>query len=140
MNRIWVKAAWSLVVLFPLIMAWSVPLFRAMSGSKTWNFSDLRHQTIIAAVPFVILALFLHLKKRNNQKRIDLAAMFAFLSVFIPSTILWSWLHLDALLQWSVGANIGLGFLLMLSPVYLPVLMLLGFAIGSIIESQISHE
>ena len=130
MNRICIKAAWSLIVLFPLVVVWGSSLLLNKRCPPTG------HQTVIAAVPFVILALFLQLKSRNNQNGIDKGPMFAFLSVLIPSTILWGWFYLDSLLGWSIGANIGLYLLIEASPFYLPLLMLFGYQIGTLIKYE----
>lgn len=81
-------------------------------------------QSLIASIPFIILALFLTREMKRSENRSELGMICSFVSVTLASVFLWSYIYFDTLHPpVGRGANIGLGILLALSPVYIPLLM-----------------
>lgn len=142
-NRAFVKLLWRWVLVYPLVMIWGVDLMvsaalrRDMSLAVEWL--PKLFQSAIAMLPFVALAVcaqvLLEKGDRHTPDRHTLDGLkFAALSVTVASILLWCayyWDGIVAYTQRSVGgASIGLGILVLLSPILLSLLIPVAYLIG----------
>ena len=137
-SKAFVDWLWGWALIYPLVMVWGVDLLvsaalrRDMSLATEWL--PKLFQSAIAAIPFVVLALCGQIwLSRGDRRAID-GLKLAMLSVAFASILIWSAYYWDGILaytqQASAGANIGLGLLLLFSPVLLCALIPLVYWIG----------
>jgi hypothetical protein len=124
----------SLPVLFPMLVVWAGDYALSIVQAKPFYFHEefgpRTANTVIAAIPFIVLLLYTEAKFRSSDKAVRSGIKAATFALLGTSLMLWSLLYIDAVLRTGGGANIGLGILLLLSPVYLPFLIPLGFRLG----------
>jgi len=133
-----VTSLWCWTAGYPLVMVWGVDLMvsaamrRDMALASEWL--PKLFQSAIAAMPFVALAICGELLLGNDDKRSLSGLRFAAMSVAIASITLWVayyWDAINAYTDQSIGgANIGLGLLLVFSPVLLSLLIPAAYLIG----------
>ena len=126
------------MVAYPLVVVWvvelvvSLALGRNMALATEWL--PKLFQTAIAAMPFVALAVCGELLLKNDDRRSLNGLRFSAVSVAIASIALWTAYYWDAVVAYTSqnigGANIGLGLLLVFSPVLLSLLIPITYLIG----------
>ena len=84
---------------------------------------------ILPSLPFVVLAIAASFTDKDGNPDIGKHAIIgamvgAMLAIGIPYLLLFISAHVD------IGVNIGVALLLMAMPIYLPILMLIGWNIG----------
>jgi len=130
------KIPWVLSVFYPLYVLVMEYIF-CQCSSRSFYTSHVGEElgpalmrVIIAALPFITLGVFSYSKLKNPSSQNVNGILVATLSVLFTSIALWGCIFCDAFTRRGGGANIGLGILLFLSPLYLPFFMLLGFFLG----------
>jgi len=134
-----VDLLWGWALLYPLVMVWGVDLLvsaalrRDMALESEWL--PKLFQSAIASIPFIVLALCARaLLSRGDRRAMD-GLRFAAISVIAASILVWSAYYWDGIIaytqQTSGGANIGLGLLLLFSPVILSSLIPAAYWIGT---------
>ncbi len=141
-GRAFVKLLWNWAWAYPLVMIWGVDLMvsaalrRDMALASEWL--PKLFQSVIAALPFIALAvcaqtLLARGQGQGDRRTID-GLRFAAVSVVAASMVLWCayyWNSIATYTQRSVGgANIGLGILILLSPILLSLLIPVAYLIG----------
>ncbi len=137
-KRAFVQLLWGWAIGYPLVMVWVVDLIvgavlkRDMALGSEWLFKLF--QSAIAAMPFVALAVCGEVLLGSADRRAFSGLKFAGRSVAIASIALWVAYYWDAISAYtsqdSSGASIGLGLLLVFSPVLLSLLIPIAYLIG----------
>ncbi len=116
----------SSLTLLGKLLAWSVVYALAVVWGGEWVFDHLASRpldmgeevrarwvrTALAFAPFAAFALWLAIRRVANVRRGLVAGV-------LVSLGLWGWYYVDGLMNTGGGANIGLGLLMLVSP--LPV-------------------
>lgn len=124
---------WCLPLLIPLLVVWlgeywlSVHLARPFRLHQEMTPRIL--QSVITSIPFLVAAFYAHRRLKANAE--PAGVLGAVVAVLTGSLLLWGLIYAAAVFHREGGANIGLGILLLFSPIYLPFLMPLGFRIGT---------
>ncbi len=129
---------WGWALIYPLVMVWGVDLLvsaalrREMALGSEWL--PKLFQSAIASIPFIVLALCARaLLSRGDRRALD-GIKFAAISVITTSLLIWSAYYWDGIIaytqQTSGGANIGLGLLLLFSPIILSSLIPAAYWLG----------
>lgn len=90
---------------------------------------------VLPVLPFTLLAVASPLCS-NSMGALWGAAVGAALAIGVPWGLLWY----SSATYTGGGANIGIGILLMSIPLYLPALMLAGFAVGEMLGGTIERK
>ncbi|MFK8185640.1 MAG: hypothetical protein AB8B99_19870 [Phormidesmis sp.] len=137
-NFLWLWAAG-----YPLIVVWGVDfivsaaLRRDMALASEWL--PKLFQSVIAALPFVALAvcgmaLLGRSRWANGDRRILSGLRFASVTVTVTSVTLWMAYYWDSISAYNErtlgGASIGLGLLILFSPLLLSLLIPIAYWIG----------
>lgn len=123
---------WSWVLIWPLLVVW-IGEYLMSFRFATPAFDEpgvLIADTVIAGLPFLILAIVAHVRTRHAERYSFRATMVATAILMAAAALLWGSLYYSSLTYNGGGANIGLGLLLVGSPLYLPLLIPLGLWIG----------
>jgi len=134
---------WSWAVVYPLVMIWGVDfivsaaLRRNMALASEWL--PKLFQSAIAALPFVALAvcsmaLLSNSNLAGGDRRTFSGLRFASITVTAASAALWIAYYWDNIAAYNErtlgGANIGLGLLILFSPLLLSLLIPIAYLIG----------
>ena len=114
-------------------------LFFAFSGTLT-SLYQAAYWLGLPAVSFSILA-WLSVSRRGDQFRvsragIEGAAIAGYLALVVPAIFLWFTTGAN---YRGGGANIGVAALVVAMPVYLPLVMSIGFAVGESLRGRQKH-
>lgn len=128
---------WSaMCVMFPLVVVWVVPYILSLVQLRPFNFLEeflpRVQQTLLAALPFVSFALFMRCKMKGSNPETINGARWAGVGVFGFISSLWGAYYFDSFRR-SGGVNIGLGLLLLISPICSIGVMMFFFGIGRVI-------
>lgn len=143
-----VSFSWGLALAYPLIVVWgidfivSAALRRDMALASEWL--PKLFQSAIAALPFVALAIcgmaLLGNRRGNHHiegsgdRRVLSGLRFASATVTAASIVLWIAYYWDSIAAYNErtlgGASIGLGLLILFSPLLLSLLIPLAYLIG----------
>lgn len=133
-----VKGLWVWSLVYPLVVVWlvdvviSVMLGRDMALASEWLVKVF--QMAIAAMPFVALAVCGEVLLGRGDRRSLRGLRFAAICIGAVSVVLWGAFYLDGVLAWRSnglgGANIGLGLLVVFSPVVLSLMIPVTYLIG----------
>lgn len=130
-------------ILFPLIAVWGGSVVQSLVLVKPFNFlSELLPrigQTFLAALPFLFLFLFVRRQMKSSNNAAIKGARWAGVSVLIFSTFLWGCYYYDAIFRVGGGPNIGLGILLLFSPICSVGVMLISFHLVKIAVARRPH-
>lgn len=122
-------------MLFPIIAVWGGSFVLSLAQSKPFNMSSELlpriGQTFLAALPFVFLFHFVRRQINSLSHQAIKGARWAGVGVLLFSTSLWGVYYYDSA-RASGGVNIGLGILLLFSPLVSLVVMAAFFEIGRI--------
>ena len=134
---------WGWAIGYPLVMIWGVDLVvsaalrRDMSLASEWL--PKLFQSAIAALPFVALAvcgmtLLGTGRLSTSDRRAFRGLRFAAVAVTTASVALWVTYYWDTIAAYNQrtlgGANIGLGLLILFSPLLLSLLIPIAYLIG----------
>jgi len=124
---------WCLPLLIPLLVVWLGEYWLSVHLARPFRLQEEMVprilQSVIASIPFVVAAFYARRRRRANAARAGVLG--AVVALLIGSLLLWGLYYADAVFRREGGANIGLGILLLFSPIYLPFLMPLGCRIGT---------
>ncbi|MGB3299315.1 MAG: hypothetical protein WBA76_13680 [Phormidesmis sp.] len=141
-KRAFVRLLWAWAIGYPLVIVWGVDLAvgvvlkREVALAADWL--PKLFQSAIAAMPFVALAVCGEVLIGRNDRRALSGLRFAAVSVAIASLTIWIAYYGDAIRAYigqntgqdSGGANIGLGLLLVFSPMLLSLLIPIAYLVG----------
>lgn len=109
-----------LSIVYALAIVWGVEWLLDHLGSRTFGMGPEVHprwvRTALAFAPFALFSLLAAIRRPPQMRRGYIAGLLA-------SLALWGWYYADGLMNTGGGANIGLGIIMMLSP--LPVFLVL---------------
>ena len=128
----------SMPVVFPLVAVWLGDYIISASLNKPFQFHEELGprigQTIIASFPFLVVALIATFVFKENPAPKKISGVIgAAISVFSIELLLWGTLYYSAFTYSGGGANIGLGILILFSPIIVSVLAWPGYLIGQMI-------
>jgi len=121
-----------LALAWPLVFVWLSWVVIQVSRGRSLQLAEeggvLLVQSVIAAAPFVVLWLFARSHAHEPGSGPGLRAAGGLMATV--SLLLWGWFFLAGITARGGGADIGLGILLLFSPVYLPLLLPVGYRFG----------
>ena len=133
-----VKNLWALAAMYPIAVVWladfvvSAVLGRDMALGSEWLVKVF--QMAIAALPFVALAICGEVLISRTDRRAMSGLRFAAICVGAASCAIWAAFYWDLILVWQSdglsGANIGLGLLIVFSPVLLSLMIPVAYLVG----------
>jgi hypothetical protein len=131
-QRTFVISIWLLAVVVPvLVLIGELSLGRLLLNPDAVKLMNQEIGTrvvrlVIAGLPYVILGLFTQSKlKKHPFETIYRKLIGSMVAVFASSVVIW-WAYFNDFDKGG-GANFGIIFLLLFSPLYIPVFMLLGY-------------
>jgi hypothetical protein len=109
-----------LSIVYALAIVWGVEWLLDYLRSRTFGMGPEVHprwvRTALAFAPFALFSLWAAMRRPPHLRRGYVAGLLA-------SLALWVWYYADGFMNTGGGANIGLGIIMMLSPV--PVFLVL---------------
>ena len=128
-----IVSVWAVAVLVPLLVVWlGATLLSWATASPLLLVQErgpLLVQSILVGGPFALLAWWVQ-RAASQSPRVGragvLGAVLGGLALTLPP---WAWLYATALTP-HMGANIGAGLLLLVSPIYVGGGMVVGYALG----------
>jgi peptidoglycan/LPS O-acetylase OafA/YrhL len=93
---------------------------------------EILYWYVLPALPFLILGFIYHAKKIKRWFPLSASAVAAGLAITAPFFLIY-W---DAKNYSGGGANIGLGLLYLAMPIYIPVVMVLGYRLAMFAKSK----
>lgn len=126
-----VRGLWRWAMGYPLVMVWlvdgglSLAVGRDLSLATEWL--PKLFQSAIAAIPFIVLALCARVLVARHALQAEKGLRFATRVVAAASIAIWGAYYWDGMLAYRAqlpgGGNMGLGLLLLYSPVLLSLLI-----------------
>lgn len=133
-----VKNLWAIALMYPVAVVWladfvvSALLGRNMALGSEWLVKLF--QMAIAALPFVALAICGEVLIGRGDRRATSGLRFAAICVGVASLLLWGAFYWDVVVAWQSeglsGANIGLGLLIVFSPILLSLMIPVAYLVG----------
>lgn len=109
-----------LSIVYAISIVWGVEWLLDHLRSRTFGMGPEVHprwmRTALALAPFALFSLWVAVRRPPYPRRGYIAGLLA-------SLALWGWYYADGLMNTGGGANIGLGIIMMLSP--LPVFLVM---------------
>jgi hypothetical protein len=125
---------WVLVIVWPAWSVWIGDFIISTLKSRPYQFHQELNpriaRTVITAIPFFILAVVAQWKLRKGDRFVIAGISGATLLLSFASCFLWVLFLFTVLGARWTGANIGIGILMLFSPLYLTPLIPAGYAIG----------
>jgi len=107
-------------ILYALAIVWGVEWLLDHLRSRTFGMGPEVQprwvRTALALAPFALFSLWTAIRRPPRVRR-------GFIAGLLASLALWGWYYADGLMNTGGGANIGLGILMMLSP--LPIFLII---------------
>jgi len=109
-------------VVYALTIVWGVEWVLDLLRSRTFGMGPELHprwvRTALALAPFALFSLWVAVRRPPRVGR-------GFIAGLLVSLALWGWYYADGCMNTGGGANIGLGIIMMLSPLPVFVVTLL---------------
>lgn len=109
-----------LSIVYALAIVWGVEWLLDLLRSRTFGMGPEVHprwvRTVLALAPFALFSLWAAIRRPPHLRR-------GYIAGLLTSLALWGWYYADGLMNTGDGANIGLGIIMMLSP--LPVFLVM---------------
>lgn len=133
MKKNFISILWTIAVVFPILFVWIGNVIVYSTKSKTYDFYEfiaLLAQTIIGALPFVFLAILAKDKLKQSESYHFYSVLTASILVLCFEILLWSYYLYDSIFSTSRGVNMGLGMLMLFSPIISLLIIFICFVIG----------
>lgn len=109
-------------VVYALTIVWGVEWVLDLLRSRTFGMGPELHprwvRTALTLAPFALFSLWVAVRRPPRVRR-------SFIAGLLASLVLWGWYYADGWMNNGGGANIGLGIIMMLSPLPVFVVILL---------------
>jgi hypothetical protein len=133
---------WGMCVIFPLIVVWLGSYVLSSLQSRPFCFRDefwpRMGQCLLAAMPFIFLSLYSRNKLLVRQVESFNGVLWAGVGVLVFVSTVWGYYYYDAFLRRTGGANIGSGLLLLCSPLFSSLVMMVCYRLGRNIKGGVS--
>ena len=126
----------SLLIIYPLLVVWLRDLVIAVQTPGAFmfleEFGPRLLQSVIADIPLFFLVSFANRKLRHHALDEVLAGLLGATIAVVGASLIIHGYYVYSALTWQGGPVIGPGMLLLMffSPLYLPVFIWVGFAVG----------
>jgi hypothetical protein len=132
-SLIMIRASSTLTILMIGIAIFMTGLstFTGVAGEAS-SMMQVFYWYILPPLPFLVLVVLLQIKKDMSVYGLIGSACGAAVAIITPHLLLW----IDSMNYSGGGANIGLGLLLIAMPIYIPILMAIGYFFGRLIPSK----
>ncbi len=124
------NSKWTILMIGLAIIMTGMSLFINRAGEVS-SMMQVFYWYILPPLPFLFLAALNQIKKEMAVYRLMGSACGAAIAIITPYVLLW----VDSMNYSGGGANIGLGLLLFAMPIYIPILMAVGYFLGCLIPS-----
>ncbi|MEM9773519.1 MAG: hypothetical protein AAF902_02985 [Chloroflexota bacterium] len=137
-NNVSQKKFWSLTVIIPLLVVWGGGVLFSLITDSPFNFMEELGtrllQTALVMIPFIVLAFVYSNLVKNKEYDTQFGAGLSLSLVTIGTLLFWGYFWFDGisyqLNNQTGGANIGLGMLMLVSPLIISALIPLGLYFG----------
>ncbi len=133
-NNISHTKIWACAIIIPLLTIWiGAALFSVITGSPFHFVEELGPrliQTLLVALPFIVLSVIGSKQSKSAQNGVNLALTLVIIGTFL----FWGYYWFDGisyqLNNRTGGANIGIGLLMLISPLVISALIPVGMYLG----------
>jgi len=126
------RASLKLTILMIGIAIFMTGLSTFVTRGEASNMTQVFYSYILPPLPFLFFAALIHIKKDIGVYKLIGSACGAAVAIIAPNLLLW----INSMNYSGGGANIGLGLLWLAMPIYIPILMAIGYFVGRLIPSK----